>query len=98
MTREKEITFYAKGDPTEKLKFPREFVIKELFNLFPYIGLDKNKFSFISDNYSLNDSGRKNFFERVAKLMKFDSMCVENWYSISRQDIMKVKEEKSAIT
>ena len=90
-------------------------MIREVFNQFPYIGLEKNKFSFLSgsflfyfilfylsiffifvhlhfqDNYNLDDSGRKKFFERVAKLMKFDPNIAENWYSVARQDILHVK-------
>eukprot|EP00026_Physarum_polycephalum_P001474 Phypoly_transcript_01476.p1 GENE.Phypoly_transcript_01476~~Phypoly_transcript_01476.p1 ORF type:complete len:889 (+),score=81.31 Phypoly_transcript_01476:156-2669(+) len=76
------------------LEYHRFSVLRALLDLFPNIGLDKSKFS---SSYAVPEV-RRNFFEKYAKLYRFDPLVAENWYRQPAYRILAVKGAKRVIS
>jgi len=70
---------------------------KALVDLFPDIGLDINRFSYVPPNHWLQPENRRKFFDDFAKFNGFDALIPENWYSVDRQSILSLKNTKSIL-
>eukprot|EP00026_Physarum_polycephalum_P003134 Phypoly_transcript_03143.p1 GENE.Phypoly_transcript_03143~~Phypoly_transcript_03143.p1 ORF type:complete len:818 (+),score=151.04 Phypoly_transcript_03143:58-2511(+) len=61
-----------------------------LLNAYPFIGLDKNKFSIKRNKKFFSDKeNRRKFFDEYAAEKKFDPLVVTNWYRVARDDVIK---------
>eukprot|EP00026_Physarum_polycephalum_P001914 Phypoly_transcript_01917.p1 GENE.Phypoly_transcript_01917~~Phypoly_transcript_01917.p1 ORF type:complete len:811 (+),score=69.95 Phypoly_transcript_01917:211-2643(+) len=65
-------------------------VSKALVDLFPDIGLDRNRFSFRQNAWN-NMEARRNFFEEYALKVGFDPLNADNWYTQPINKIMATK-------
>jgi len=87
MVERKEILPQGKG----LLSLFNDSLVRALKYTFPNIGLEDHKFLRAPRNCWAVRENRKKFFNSFAKDNLFDPNIPENWYSISKEDILKVK-------
>eukprot|EP00026_Physarum_polycephalum_P003462 Phypoly_transcript_03474.p1 GENE.Phypoly_transcript_03474~~Phypoly_transcript_03474.p1 ORF type:complete len:467 (+),score=96.35 Phypoly_transcript_03474:1038-2438(+) len=66
-------------------------LVRALKHTFPNIGLEDHKFSRAPRNCWASRENRKKFFDEFAKDNHFDTNIPENWYSISKDEILNTK-------
>jgi len=72
--------------------------IKALTHLYPDIGLDTTKFRVVRGNHWADERNQKEFFDTYAKDNGFDPLVASNWYSVTRQNILKCKGSSTVLT
>eukprot|EP00026_Physarum_polycephalum_P001049 Phypoly_transcript_01050.p1 GENE.Phypoly_transcript_01050~~Phypoly_transcript_01050.p1 ORF type:complete len:906 (+),score=142.25 Phypoly_transcript_01050:476-3193(+) len=71
-------------------------IVNTLVNLFPDIGLEVSKFRVIRKSWeSVKD--RRKWFDRFAKLHKFDPLKPSNWYKMKLDTIFAIKGGKNIL-
>jgi len=63
----------------------------------PDTRLDPTKLALIPRGYWMNTSNRKEFFEEFAKINGFDSLIAQNWYSVTKKQILEHKSAGSVL-
>eukprot|EP00026_Physarum_polycephalum_P001669 Phypoly_transcript_01671.p1 GENE.Phypoly_transcript_01671~~Phypoly_transcript_01671.p1 ORF type:complete len:1064 (+),score=159.93 Phypoly_transcript_01671:260-3193(+) len=63
-------------------------IANALVDTFPHIGLDPKKFVLTSKAYWLSASNHKLFFDNFAKGRGFDPLHANNWYHVTKEDIL----------
>eukprot|EP00026_Physarum_polycephalum_P002338 Phypoly_transcript_02344.p1 GENE.Phypoly_transcript_02344~~Phypoly_transcript_02344.p1 ORF type:complete len:892 (+),score=111.01 Phypoly_transcript_02344:67-2742(+) len=74
-----------------KLALYNNSLISALQDLFPDIGIDESKFSFLQKNFWKNMQNRRKFFETIAHDKGFDSSSPSNWYALSYAQVLSYK-------
>eukprot|EP00026_Physarum_polycephalum_P002023 Phypoly_transcript_02027.p1 GENE.Phypoly_transcript_02027~~Phypoly_transcript_02027.p1 ORF type:complete len:816 (+),score=61.48 Phypoly_transcript_02027:208-2655(+) len=77
------------------LAYHNASISKALADLFPHIGIDRNKF--LARSLWHSTAKRRQFFEEYAKANSFDSNNALQWYQQSVADIMSIKGAKGVI-
>jgi len=65
--------------------------VKALLELYPYSGLDSSKFITFTRTKWIDNENQKQIFHLFAQQGGFDPLVAENWYSITKADILNVK-------
>lgn len=65
-------------------------LVSTLFELFPNIGLQENRFKTARGHW-LSLQNQKNFFEDFADKMGFDPLKTSHWYSITTDQVVAEK-------
>eukprot|EP00026_Physarum_polycephalum_P001003 Phypoly_transcript_01004.p1 GENE.Phypoly_transcript_01004~~Phypoly_transcript_01004.p1 ORF type:complete len:1224 (-),score=188.92 Phypoly_transcript_01004:75-3746(-) len=65
--------------------------IAALLDLFPSLGSDKHKYSFITRSYWKYVSNRRKFFTDIAAQQGFDALRASNWYNLKSDVILQAK-------
>lgn len=59
--------------------------------LFPEIGLQRDRFANLPRNSWNNQKNKRFYFENIARRLGKDPLVPETWYSLSRSDLAEFK-------
>eukprot|EP00026_Physarum_polycephalum_P001966 Phypoly_transcript_01970.p1 GENE.Phypoly_transcript_01970~~Phypoly_transcript_01970.p1 ORF type:complete len:954 (+),score=99.16 Phypoly_transcript_01970:90-2951(+) len=66
-------------------------MVNALITLFPEIEFKRSKFSIMQQNHWQNMANRREFMREVANKRGFDPLVAENWYTLTKENIMHFK-------
>eukprot|EP00026_Physarum_polycephalum_P001342 Phypoly_transcript_01343.p1 GENE.Phypoly_transcript_01343~~Phypoly_transcript_01343.p1 ORF type:complete len:974 (+),score=101.70 Phypoly_transcript_01343:154-3075(+) len=75
----------------------RGSLVNALLDLYPYTGLVKSQFITSSNTKWIDEDNRKQLFHMFAKQGNFDPLVAENWYKVTKADILEIKGASSIL-
>eukprot|EP00026_Physarum_polycephalum_P000781 Phypoly_transcript_00782.p1 GENE.Phypoly_transcript_00782~~Phypoly_transcript_00782.p1 ORF type:complete len:944 (+),score=105.33 Phypoly_transcript_00782:1215-4046(+) len=69
-----------------------------LMDLFPFVGLEVNKFALATKGTWSERGNRRKFFDEFALAHKFDPLEADNWYRITAADVQQAKKGHAALS